>query len=371
MRTILLSILLLTSYFLFGQVSFKKGYIVNNNGDSIRGSIKEDVEEKLAQSINFKDQAGTVKILSVADIKGFGFEGDNNFRKINYVDPLDSLKRKTHFAKLLLEGSYQLFSFRRKDNLNFIVVSKDTSYLLFDDIKSEYGDIFEKGNYQSLLYFFARECPKTSSKAATVNFSEESVLSFFVLLEKCTGSTNTVVHYLTSKAQKNIILSAGGFQWDKRTEIAIQALGQFVMPSVNRKSSLLTGIVYLRSTHQSTQTFTLVEDHSKYETQVFEIPVMFRYDILQKAIQPYLYGGAGAALRKDKQTTTRISLISPSTEDIGTTESSDFEVTVLVGVGLNIRIVKDFFVNLYYRYDLYSHLPVIGLACKFRLGSNK
>jgi Outer membrane protein beta-barrel domain len=372
MRTILLSFLLLTSYFLFGQSTYKKGYIINNNGDTVKGYIREDEEEKLARSIDFKDQTGVIKMLSVGDIKEFGFEGEGNFRLVSYVDPLDSLKRKTHFAKLLLEGTHKLFSFRRKDVLNFIVVNKDTSYLLYDDVKSEYGDIFEKGNYQSLLSFFSRECPKISSKAANVNFSEESLLSFFVSLEKCKGNTNnTVVYHSTSKAQKNIILSAGGLAVDKRTEIAIQALGQFVLPTVSRKSSLLAGVVFLRSTHESTTTYTLVEDHSKYETQVFEIPVMFRYDILQKVVQPYIYGGAGAAFRKDKETMTRTSLITADTEATGTTETSDFGATVLVGAGINIRIVKDLFINVDYRYDLYSHLPVAGLACKIRLGSNK
>jgi hypothetical protein len=372
MRTILCAFLVLISCFLFGQPSYKKGYLINNNGDTIQGYIKDDVEEKLARSIDFKDEAGVIKILSVGDMKEFGFDGESNFRLVNYVDPLDSLKRKTHFAKLLLEGTYKLFSFRRKDDLNFIVVNKDTSYLLYDDVKSEFGDIFEKGNYQSLLFFFARECPKISSKAANVNFSEESLLAFFVSLEKCTGhANNTVVHYSTSKSQKNIILSAGALGWDKRTEIAIQVLGQFVVPSVNRKSSLLTGIVYLRSTHESTTTYTLAKDHSKYETQVFEIPLMFRYDILQKVVQPYIYGGAGGAFKKDKETTTRTSLITADTEATGTTESSDFGATVLVGAGINIRVVKDLFINLDYRYDLYSHLPVAGLACKIRLGSNK
>jgi hypothetical protein len=371
MRTILCSLLLLSSFLLFGQPSYKKGYIINNNGDTVQGYIKDDVEEKLAQSIDFKDQAGVIKMLSIGDMREFGFEGESNFRLVNYVDPLDSLKRKTHFAKLLLEGTYKLFSFRRKDDLNFIVVNKDTSYVLYDDVKSEFGDIFEKGNYQSLLFFFARECPKISSKAANVNYSEESLLSFFVSLEKCNGNTHNVVHYSTSKAQKNIILSAGGLAVDKRTELVIQALGQFVMPSVNRKSSLLTGIVYLRSTHESTTTYTLVKDHSKYETQVFEIPLMFRYEILQKVVQPYIYGGAGAAIRKDKETMTRTSLITADTEATGTTETSDFGATVLVGGGINIRIVKDLFINIDYRYDLYSHLPVAGLACKIRLGANK
>ena len=372
MRAILSIFLLLASFALFGQLSYKKGYIISINGDTIQGSIKEDVEEKLARSIDFKDQAGVIKTLSVGDIREFGFEGEGNFRQVSYIDPLDSLKRKTHFAKLLLEGTYKLFSFRRKDDLNFIVVNKDTSYLLYDDVRSEFGDIFEKGNYQSLLFFFSRECPKIASRAANVNFSEESLLSFFVSLEKCSGNTkDAVVHYSKSKAQKNIIVSAGGLAVDKRTEIAVQALGQYVIPSVNRKSSLLAGLVYLRSTHESTTTYTLVKDHSKYETQVFEIPLMFRYEILQRAVQPYIYGGAGPAFKKDKETTTRTSLITDDTEATGATESSDFGATVLVGGGINIRIVKDLFINLDYRYDLYSHLPVAGLACKIRLGNSK
>jgi hypothetical protein len=368
MRTILCSALLLISFFLFGQPSYKKGYIINNSGDSIQGYVKEDVEEKLAHAINFKDQAGSIKILSIGDIKEFGFEGEGSFRQVNYVDPLDSLKSKTHFAKFLMEGSYRLFSFRRKDDLNFIVFNKDTSYLLYDDEKSEFGDVFEKGNYQSMLSFFSRECPKVNATASTINFSEESLLKFFVSLEKCSGNPKTaIVYYSKSKAQKNILLSAGGMQWDKQTEMAIQALGQFVLPSVNMKSSLLAGIVYWRNTDQSIHKYTFVEDHNKYETQVFEIPILFRYEILQKIIQPYVYGGAGVAIKKEKTTSTRISLITADTEATGTTETSTFGATVLFGVGINVRVAKDFFLNADWRYDLDAHLPVLGLAYKIRL----
>jgi hypothetical protein len=72
MRTILLAFLLLSSCLIFSQPSYKKGYIINDNGDTIQGYIKEDVEEKLARSIDFKDQAGLTKMLSVGDIKEFG-----------------------------------------------------------------------------------------------------------------------------------------------------------------------------------------------------------------------------------------------------------------------------------------------------------
>jgi len=372
MRTIFLSFLLIISNFVSSQPPYIKGYIIRNNGDTTQGYIKQDVEEKLAQSLDFKDQTGTIKMLSPADVIEFGFEGKDIFRKVNYVDPLDSLKTKTHFAKVLLEGTYKLFSFRIKDDLNFIVANNDTSYLLFDDVKSEYGDIFEKGNYQSMLFFFARQCPAISSRVANVNFSEESLLSFFVSLEKCNGTSNTaVVRYSTPKAQKNIILSAGGLAWDTRTEIAVQALGQFVLPSVNNKTSLLTGLVYLRSSHESTRTYTLAEVKDKYNNQDFEIPLLFRYELFQKLIQPYVYGGAGIVFKEENQTTTQSSLITGETEYMNTIETSDFGATVLVGAGINIRIVKDLFVNLDYRYDLYSRLPVAGLAVKIRLGENK
>jgi hypothetical protein len=372
MRTILLSFLLLISYFLFGQQSYKKGYIINNSGDTIQGYIKEDLDEKLTQSINFKDQSGMIKMFSVGDIREFEFEGAGNFRLVNYVDPLDSLKRKTHFAKFMLEGTYQLFSFQRKDNLYFVVVNKDTSYLLYDNIMTPLGGLIDRGNYQSLLFFFSRECSKVSNTAANVNFSEEAILSFFVSLEKCNGNTkNTVVHYTKSKAQKNIILSTGGMQWDKRTDISVQALGQFVIPSVSLQASLLTGLVYLRSTHESTQTYTLSEIKREYETQIYEIPVLFRYDILQKRVQPYIYGGAGIAIKNEEQTSTQTSLINSSIEDAGKTQDSKFGGTVIVGAGIYVRVTKNFFLNLDWRYDLVSHLPIAGLAYKMRLGDHK
>jgi hypothetical protein len=55
-----------------------------------------------------------------------------------------------------------------------------------------------------------------------------------------------------------------------------------------------------------------------------------------------------------------MSLISSSTENYSTIEDSKFEV--LVVAGLNVRIVKDFFINLDWRHELDSHLPVVGLA---------
>lgn len=64
-----------------------------------------------------------------------------------------------------------------------------------------------------------------------------------------------------------------------------------------------------------------------------------------------------------------MSLISSSTENYSTAEDSKFEIIVVVG--LNVRIVKGFFINLDWRHELDSHLPVVGLACKMRLGSAK
>jgi hypothetical protein len=368
MRITLLSFSLMASYFLFGQQPFKKGWIVNNSGDTIHGYIQGETEELLEQSITFKDPAGATKVMSVGDLKEFGFDGENVFRSVNYIDPLDSLKSKTHFAKFMLQGEYQLFSFQRKDDLYFIVSTKDTSYLLYDDVKTHMGEVIERGNYQSLLSFFARECSKVSSTTANTEFSERALLSFFVSLEKCRNNLNgTVIHYSKSKFQKNIILFAGGFQIDKHSEILVQALGQFVLPSINEKASLMTGFVYLRNTHESTETYTLTESKNKYATQMFEVPVLFRYDLLSKAIRPYLYGGMGMVIRKDKETSTQVSLISPGNEATGSTAQTGLAGTVILGGGLAIRITKGLFVGFDWRYDLLSHLPVLGLGYKISL----
>jgi len=153
MKLIIACIILLSSVTLFCQESFKSGYIVKNNGDTISCQIRNDVEEKLTKEVVFKSANGSVETYTPQNIISFGFYGGNIFRVVKYVDPSDDYSKKEHFAKLLFDGINDLYSFIRKDIFFFVgAVRTDTTLLLFNDITSASGRTIDQGNYQNQLF---------------------------------------------------------------------------------------------------------------------------------------------------------------------------------------------------------------------------
>src|SRR5215471_6773694 len=117
----------------YSQSDFKSGFIVKNNGDTVKGFLKEDVQSELQKGVVFKSSntdAGTT--LTFSDIKAFGYDGGNTFKKISYADPSDNSSNEL-FAKLMLNGHYTLYSFYKSDRQYYVVkTSEDSTYLLRD-----------------------------------------------------------------------------------------------------------------------------------------------------------------------------------------------------------------------------------------------
>ena len=54
MRLLLAPILLILAFNSFAQDNFLEGYILKNNGDSLRGYLRKDVDWKLSEGVQFK-----------------------------------------------------------------------------------------------------------------------------------------------------------------------------------------------------------------------------------------------------------------------------------------------------------------------------
>lgn len=359
MRTMILTSLLMASSTVFCQDVFKKGYIVNNASDTVFGYIKDDLEERWEQAIVFRDDGGASKVLSVSDIKAFGFNQGPIFRLIQYVHPLETPDKQSHFAKLLMAGTYFLFSFREKDKLYFVVQSRDTSYLLYNDQTTQLGEVTEHGNYQNFLAFFGRECPKVSATAANVNYTEEAFISYFSSFEKCKGTFNTVlISYSKPKTEKYILVTAGAFAVDKRSEIFSRALIQFIWPGLSRKTSMNTGLSYSRHTDETSTTYSMGKIETKLTTELYELPLLVRYDFFEKRIRPYIYGGGAIGVKMEHETVTKVSAYTESFKS----DDQSFGATVLLGCGISVSVSRNFLLNLDWHYDLLSHLPAFGIG---------
>jgi len=365
MRSTFLFTLVMISIIGFSQSNYQKGYIIKNNSDTLRGEIELENEEALLKKIEFKNPDGTAAGFSPGDIKEFGFEDKKRFRVVNYKDALENFNPTTHFAKLLFEGLYTVYSFRKKQKQYFVVTDKDSSYFLYDDVMTNMGEMIGEGNYRGHLLSFAQGCPAVQADVDHTSFTEKSFVSFFSSIDKCRGVLDhSNSYFVKPKWEVNGLLSAGMMSFSQKSDFYVQGLVQFVFPTVQRRASVNTGFAYLRKTEEKSKVYSLSEVRNKHVMELYEIPFLFRYDILTTRIQPYFFAGTGVVYRKDHDITTMTSQFSSDTRS--ETEESMFTPTFIVSAGVNIRVVGGFFVDLNWRYDLDFHLPTVGVTVKIK-----
>src|SRR5438105_6955200 len=61
------------------QITFVKGYIINDKGDTLRGEVKTNPkkEHESYARVTFKDASGAQKNYKPAKVKGYGFENNH------------------------------------------------------------------------------------------------------------------------------------------------------------------------------------------------------------------------------------------------------------------------------------------------------
>lgn len=71
-RLIILGFLFFNGCYLFGQFgAYKKGLVVLDNGDTLRGFIKDNVQEVDSKKVFFKDSVGSKKIFLANEVRYF------------------------------------------------------------------------------------------------------------------------------------------------------------------------------------------------------------------------------------------------------------------------------------------------------------
>lgn len=109
-----------------GQITFTKGYLVNDKGDTLRGEVKVNPkkEQDNYARVTFKDESGTQKNYKPAKIKGYGFNNEHFVSLTNKDEQL--------FYKRLTNGPFFLY----KSSFEVVVMNKaafEFEYFLFKE----------------------------------------------------------------------------------------------------------------------------------------------------------------------------------------------------------------------------------------------
>lgn len=115
-------VLLMTAVsFSYSQTTFKPGYIVDNNGDTIVGTIEYQNAKKLALGCKFKNAMGVVSDYSPQDLKAFRFDDGDYFVSKNHG-------QNRYFFQMLVEGKMSLYFLY--DNGECYYIQKSDSQLV-------------------------------------------------------------------------------------------------------------------------------------------------------------------------------------------------------------------------------------------------
>jgi hypothetical protein len=349
-RNLFAILLIIISTKAVAQSSYVKGYVILNNNDTLNGFLKQDVEGNLLKQVVFSnnENGNEGKTYTSTDIKAFYFNGGNFFESIYFTDVDTS--HQTYFARYILKGYYNLYSFRKSDRQYFIIRHEDTTYLLYDDIILSSGTYDTKGNYQNQFMFLARNCSSSLSRIPQLRYDETEFINFTKKINDCVapGNTNYTVA-VKAKSKTNFYLYAGALPLGEKYEYTGRALVRISTPSISKNVALNAGVSYLA--HKTTEEVSGVKKDNI--TNIVNAGLTIQNNFTTGVIQPYLEAGIGFSYKEET-----------SAHTLHKTEHK-YGVDFIVAAGIEGYITKKFAVKADWRYELLFHYPTIGIAYFF------
>jgi hypothetical protein len=296
--------------FALAQADFRKGYIVNNAGDTLTGFIDYRENAKAFQSCDFKDsKSQIITAYSPKEIKGYGFLHDKIFesRKI-------AISETPVFLEALVKGPANLYTFK-----GTFWLEKGGSDLqqLTNEARETYVDgqkILKNSNqYIATINMLLNDCPDLRSSIQNVSLRERSLTNLIEKYNKCKGAT--IVAFKSEKPWA--VLKAGitgglnishlSFQekyskWEylhgsfEQSTVPLFGISlNLISPRISERFSLQTDALYsspkyIHDTFYDRSTNTQ-ENHVVIELQQLKVPISIRYTLAEKDVTPYFNFG--------------------------------------------------------------------------------
>jgi hypothetical protein len=257
------------------------------------------------------------------------------------------------FAKFLIDGYYQLYSFYTAGKQNFVIQSaEDSIYHVYGDNLSPIGEIKDKGNYRNVLYFISRNCPSVRREVEGLKFTETTLLAFIKKLNKCVApEVSSKELYIKPKDKFNFYAYAGGIILSDKHQLAGRVLAKLTTPSVSNRLSLNVGLNYMQLSLSNRADETGIR-----KTTLISIPLTAQYNLLTKKIRPFIE--AGLTIARIKEDAYYIDIDSNRKLLSVTTTRMPF----CVALGIEGFVTKNLALKTEYRIEHLTPYPTIGVA---------
>ncbi len=198
-----LVILILTSN-LYSQITFEKGYYINNSGQKNDCLIKNNDWRNNPIDFKYKiSENDKVKTISIKEVKEFGIYGvskyimdvvkidisSNNINSLGYTkEPI--FKKEQFFLKVLVEGKANLYLYKDGNIFKYFYSVENSSIkqLVYKRYKTSDGKIRINNKFKLQLWNDLKCSSIKMENVKKLEYKNNSLVNFFCQYNKCSNS---------------------------------------------------------------------------------------------------------------------------------------------------------------------------------------
>jgi hypothetical protein len=263
--------MLFLSTYCFSQISFEKGYYIDNTDNRIECLIKNDDWKNNPVDFECKLQdAGTEETKTIASIKEFGILGKSKYsrhkvdidRASNILDELSTnrnseFKEEELFLEVLVEGKATLFLYEDGSLRRFFYAMDDSNVnqLIHKEFKASDFKIGENNKYKQQLWQDLKCQDISKGNIELLNYSKNQLIKLFIKFNECSNSTYTNYNEKQSRDLFHLSIRTGvqassltidnvlqdfrDFNFGSKIGFTLGLEAEFIMPFNKNKWALL------------------------------------------------------------------------------------------------------------------------------------
>ena len=208
-RLILTILLAISAIVTMAQTNPKPGYVIKNNGDTIRGNVDFRTNEKLSkQCVFWADGESGGMTYKPGDIEGFRFDNGGKYfvtRRLNVTG-----EPELYFAEFMVQGMMNLYCvaynrdeyyfFERKDGEMAQLTNR--AFLTTSSLKDEEEKLQEKKEQYGKVKFLLKDSWKAASEMTEKDLSRKQLVKVVrdYHNDVCTDGSSCVVYEYNEKS---------------------------------------------------------------------------------------------------------------------------------------------------------------------------
>ncbi|MDX5417803.1 MAG: PorT family protein [Hymenobacteraceae bacterium] len=378
---------LLVSSSVIAQANFQPGYILMADGSKQVGQLDYKSDRQHARSITFKSSSDAVSTkYSPNELAGYGFEEGKRYESANVMGP-DSLPQQ-NFLEVLVKGGTSLYFMKTEESIDRFFIRKNGGAL--QELSQEKRRIQEESgakytttlkHYVGTLNYLFLDCPTVQPQLERTRLEQASLIKLVSAYNTCTAPAQ---EQFVKEAKSGLIIEKGlvigasitnanfssgnyfSFFYLEDSDIAasVDVSGGIFFnigaSKINENFRLHTGAMFYRYSgtgkferHQSAEQYD--KFHYEFEASYLKIPVMVRYTLPGKKIQPFLSAGLqnGFLLSGSSQVEKESKWHDRTTIENGEmfSEFRFYEQGIQAGLGMQLPYYKEKNLSVELRYE--------------------